>query len=52
MRGGDSAVTTFRQDYTAQGLRDTSDKVLEWKREYGKWRIVREVAQSVSKRGQ
>lgn len=28
MRGGDSAVTTFRQDYTAQGLRDTSDKVL------------------------
>lgn len=52
MRGGDSAVTTFRQDYTAQGLRDTSDKVLEWKKENGQWRIVREVAQPVSKRGQ
>lgn len=52
MRGPESAVTTFRQDYTAEGLRDTSDKVLEWKKEGGQWRIQREVAQSVSKRGQ
>ena len=51
MRGEDSALTTFRQDYTAEGLRDTSDKVLEWKKDgEGRWRIVREVAQSVSKR--
>jgi adhesin transport system outer membrane protein len=52
MRGSDAAVTTFRQDYSADGLRDTSDKVIEWKRENGQWRIVREVAQTVSKRAQ
>lgn len=52
MRGSDAAVTTFRQDYSADGLRDTSDKVIEWRRENGQWRIVREVAQTVSKRAQ
>ncbi len=52
MRGSDAAITTFRQDYTAEGLRDTSDKVLEWKKENGQWRIVREVAQAAGKRGQ
>jgi adhesin transport system outer membrane protein len=53
MRGRDSAVTTFRQDYTAEGLRDTSDKVVEWKKaDDGRWQIVREVAQPLSKRGQ
>lgn len=52
MRGKDAAVTTFRQDYTAEGLRDTSDKVLEWKKINGQWQIVREVARTVGTRGQ
>ena len=52
MRGADSALTSFRQDYTAEGLRDTSDKVLEWKKANdGQWQIVREVSQAVSKHG-
>ena len=52
MRGKEVAVTTFRQDYTAEGLRDTSDKVLEWKKIDGQWKIVREVARTVGPRGQ
>lgn len=52
MRGGDTALTTFRQDYTAKGLRDTSDKVLEWKKINGQWQIVREVARSVAVQAQ
>ncbi|MFA7292482.1 MAG: TolC family outer membrane protein [Rhodocyclaceae bacterium] len=52
MRGKEAAVTTFRQDYTADGLRDTSDKVLEWKKINGQWQIVREVARTVGARGQ
>jgi len=52
MRGKESAITTFRQDYTADGLRDTSDKVLEWKKENGQWQIVREASQPVAKRRQ
>lgn len=52
MNGSDAAITRFRQDYTAEGFRDTSDKVLDWVKEDGQWKIVREVAQTVSKRGQ
>jgi adhesin transport system outer membrane protein len=52
MRGKDAAVAAFRQDYTADGLRDTSDKVLEWKKIDGQWQIVREVARTVGPRGQ
>lgn len=53
MRGAGSAVTSFRQDYTAEGLRDTSDKVVEWKKgDDGRWQIVREMSQAVSKRDQ
>ena len=52
MRGKESAITTFRQDYTVDGLRDTSDKVLEWKKENGQWQIVREASQPVAKRRQ
>lgn len=50
MRGSDAAIATFRQDYAAEGLRDTSEKVLEWKKEGGAWRIVREVAQPLLRR--
>lgn len=54
MRGSDSAVTAFRQDYAADGFREASDKVLEWKKDpqSGQWQIVREVVQAVAKRGQ
>ena len=52
MRGKESAITTFRQDYTVDGVRDTSDKVLEWKKENGQWQIVREASQPVAKRRQ
>lgn len=50
MRGADSALTRFRQDYTAEGVRDTSDKVLEWNKVDGQWRIVRETARAVTPR--
>lgn len=37
-----SAVASFRQVYSTAGVSDTSEKTLEWRRENGQWRIIRE----------
>ena len=39
----DTAITEFRQDYTSSDFTDVVRKRLEWVRENGVWRIVREV---------
>lgn len=41
-RGGDRAVTTFRQVYRSATFNDTSAKSLEWVKVNGKWLIERE----------
>ena len=38
-----SAVASFRQVYSTAGVSDTSEKTLEWRRENGQWRIIREI---------
>lgn len=44
----DSAIVTFRQIYSADSYADTSEKTLEWRKEGGHWRIVREQARTVA----
>ncbi len=41
-RGGDRAVTTFRQVYRSATFNDTSAKSLDWVKVNGKWLIERE----------
>ena len=38
----DNAVASFRQVYASGGVSDTTEKTLEWRRENGQWRIMRE----------
>ena len=44
----DSAIVTFRQLYSADTYADTSEKTIEWRKEGGQWRIVREQARTVA----
>ena len=44
----DSAIVTFRQIYSADTYADTSEKTLEWRKEGGQWRIVREQARTLA----
>ncbi len=43
-----SAIVTFRQLYSADTYADTSEKTLEWRKEGGQWRIVREQARTIA----
>lgn len=40
--GPDNAVTEFRQIYTSQDYRDIVGKRMDWGRENGQWKIIRE----------
>ena len=44
----DSAIVTFRQRYSADSYADTSEKTLEWRKEGGQWRIVREQVRTIA----
>ena len=44
----DSAIVTFRQLYRADSYADTSEKTIEWRKEGGQWRIVREQSRTVA----
>ena len=44
----DSAIVTFRQLYSADAYADTSEKTLEWRKEGGHWRIIRERARTIA----
>ncbi len=44
----ESAIVTFRQLYSADTYADTSEKTIEWRKEGGQWRIVREQARTVA----
>lgn len=49
MSGPNSAVADFRQLYTADAYRDSSEKTIEWRKENGQWLIVRESARAAGK---
>lgn len=42
LAGSDTATVAFRQIYSAENFSDTSDKVLEWRKQNGQWLIVGE----------
>ena len=44
----DSAIVTFRQRYSADSYADMSEKTLEWRKEGGQWRIVREQVRTIA----
>ena len=44
----DSAIVTFRQLYAADAYSDASEKTLEWRKEGGQWRIIRERTRTVA----
>ncbi|MFT3848313.1 MAG: TolC family outer membrane protein [Propionivibrio sp.] len=44
----DSAIVTFRQLYSADARTDTSEKTIEWRKEGGQWRIIREQSRTVA----
>lgn len=44
----DSAIVTFRQLYAADTYSDASEKTLEWRKEGGHWRIIRERARTIA----
>lgn len=46
--GADTVQVSFRQIYAADTYGDTSDKTLEWRKEDGQWRIVRESSRAVA----
>ena len=48
--GPNTAVADFRQIYAADAYRDSTDKTLEWRKENGRWLIVRETVRSAGKR--
>lgn len=49
MSGPNSAVADFRQLYTVDAYRDSSEKIIEWRKENGQWLIVREAARAAGK---
>ena len=49
MNSPNTAVASFRQLYAADGYRDTSEKILEWRKENGQWLIVRETVRAAGK---
>jgi hypothetical protein len=42
MSGPDMATAEFRQTYRSDSHSDTVNKVLDWRKESGEWKIVRE----------
>jgi adhesin transport system outer membrane protein len=49
MSAPNAAVVDFRQLYTVDAYRDSSEKTLEWRKENGQWLIVRETAHAAGK---
>jgi adhesin transport system outer membrane protein len=49
MSGPNTAIADFRQMYAADAYRDTTEKTLEWRKENGKWQIVRETVRAAGK---
>lgn len=49
MSAPDTAIVDFRQLYTADAHRDSSEKTLEWRKENGQWLIVREAARAAGR---
>ncbi len=45
----DAVTVEFRQLYSTANYRDTSERMLEWRKENGQWLIVRESDRAVSK---
>lgn len=45
----DAAIAVFRQNYRADAYSDVSEKTLEWRKEAGQWRIVRESSRLLPK---
>jgi len=43
------AVAEFRQVYSTDNFNDTSDRILEWRKDNGQWQIVREATRAVVK---
>ena len=46
LTGSDTATVEFRQIYSADNYSDTTDKVLEWRKQNGQWLIVGEKARA------